>query len=152
MDVVLHGALGITALALLCAAGWLMWQWYGLGRRVELAESRLSTLAAAYEDAERLANARLRFRRRQQAVEGALASGTSGLENAHRSLAGRLGSRYRGQSFYQRVQRLNRGIGRGLSAIMAPKARRRSESLDEWKQRAEQTEAASSAERPPSSE
>lgn len=135
MTFMLNAGVLIGALGLLVLAGWLAIQWQVVEERAGLAQSRLKTLAAAYEDAERLAAARTRFRRRQKAVEGALATGTTGLESAHRSLAGRMGSTYAGEPFYARVRRFNSHIGRSVSALLAPKTRRHSESLDAWRAR-----------------
>lgn len=135
MNFLLHIGVVIVALGLLFIASWLAFQWQAVEARVQLAQSRLQTLMAAYEDAERLAAARTRFRRRQQAVEGALAAGTSGLEDAHRSFSSRLGGAYDGQPFYARVRRFNSQFGRSVSALFAPESRRHSESLDEWRAR-----------------
>lgn len=140
MTFLLHTGVVIVALGLLGLAGWLAVQWQAIEARVRLAQSRLQTLSAAYEDAERLATARARFRRRQKAVEGALATGTTGLETAHRSLSDRLGSAYGSQPFYARVRRFNSQIGRSVSALLAPTRRRHSESLEEWRRRAEQAD------------
>lgn len=152
MTFLINAGIAIGALLLLGLAAWLGVQWQAIQARVRLAQSRLKTLMAAYEDAERLAAARTRFRRRQKAVEGALATGTTGLESAHRSLAGRMGSAYAGEPFYARVRRFNSQVGRSVSALLAPKSRRHSESLDEWRQRVEQADAEAGPSDGPSSD
>lgn len=133
----LQTGIATGVLLLLGFAAWLGVQWQAIQARVQLARSRLTTLQAAYEDAERLAAARTRFRRRQQAVEGALATGTTGLEDVHRSLAGHGSGGDGGGSFYARLRRLNGRVGRSVSALFAPRQRRHSESLAEWRERVE---------------
>lgn len=147
MAYLLDAGIAIGALTLLGLAAWLGVQWQAIQARVQLARSRLTTLQAAYEEAERLAAARTRFRRRQQAVEGALATGTSGLENVHRSLASHDSEAYGANTFYARVRRFNSQAGRSISALFAPRRRRHSESLDEWRERVEQDDTSAGQER-----
>jgi len=128
-------AVSLFSLGLLLGAGWLAWGVCDVDRRARLGQSRLIALTAAYQDAQRLASSRARFRRRQQTVEQVFATGTTGMESAHRSLSERFGSGYKASGFYDRVRRLNSQLGRGVSGLLAPESRRRSESLADWEKR-----------------
>lgn len=135
LTIVLATAVVLLSLGLLLGAGWLALRGYDVGRRAAYGQERIDALAAAYKDAQRLASSRARFRRRQQTVEQAFATGATGMESAHRSLAERFGSGYKASGFYDRVRRLNSQLGRGVSGLLAPESRKRSESLDDWEKR-----------------
>jgi len=107
-----------------------------LNAAVDAASRRLRVLVGGYGDAGLLVEARLRFRKRQRRVESAVNTGTSGVQAAHRSLSSLFGAtnRDQGAGVYDSVRAFNRGIGRTVSGLFAPKPRRESQSLEEWRQ------------------
>lgn len=120
----------LLAWAVLLLAAW------RLNVAIDEAGARFHVLTGGYGQAGLLAEAREGFRRRQRKVEQAVATGTVGIETAHRTLAHHLGSRHAGGAgFYAGIRALNSGLGRALSDLFAPKPRKHSESLAEWRSR-----------------
>ena len=125
----------VLLLGLATALAALAWRGLGAERRLAQAESDLRRLRAFQAEAAALEAARGRFRRRQRDVEQAVDSGTRGVEQAHRSLAGQFGWPA-GGGLYRRLRGVNRTIGRGVSGLFAPAtASRRRESLSQWRAR-----------------
>lgn len=122
-------ALVFVGLAVLLVVVW------RLERDVTDAQERFRVLMGGYGDANMLARARQRFRQRQQNVEHAVDTGATGVETAHRTLAGLFGRSDRtGSGFYQGVRAFNRSVGRTVSGLFAPKPKQHSDSLENWKQ------------------
>lgn len=118
---------GLGLIALLVAA-------FRLERDVADAQERFRVLMGGYADAGMLAQARQRFRRRQQHMEQAVDTGTAGVAGAHRTLATLFGRSERtGSGFYSGVRALNRGLGRTVSGLFAPRPKKHSDSLEDWR-------------------
>ncbi|WP_123590560.1 hypothetical protein [Salinisphaera orenii] len=118
---------GLGLVALLVAA-------LRLERDVADAQERFRVLMGGYADAGLLAESRQRFRRRQQHMEQAVDTGTAGVAGVHRTLAGLLGRSERtGSGFYSGVRALNRGLGRTVSGLFAPRPKKHSDSLADWR-------------------
>lgn len=101
---------------------------------------RFRVLAAGYGDAGLLVSARNRFRRRQESVEQVVDTGTVGLQTAHRTISGWLGSQHSADGIYDNVRAFNRNVGRALSGLFAPGPKKHSESLEEWRENQDATD------------
>jgi hypothetical protein len=100
------------------------------------ASARFRVLAGGYGEAGLLVEARQRFRRRQQNVEKAFDTGTSGVQSAHRLVSGLFGKdASKAEGVYDNVRAFNRNIGRTISGLFAPGPKKRSESLGSWRKR-----------------
>ena len=100
---------------------------------------RFRVLAAGYGDAGLLVSARNRFRRRQESVEQVVDTGTVGLQTAHRTISGWFGTQHSADGIYDNVRAFNRNVGRALSGLFAPGPKKRSESLQEWREKQDST-------------
>lgn len=113
LDIVLIGvAVGLLAASLILAC------------RIVRTRDRLVSVAICMQEARILAVARAKLRQRRQRVHDAFDTGTVGLELAHRTVAGRLGSSRAesGERFYQVARDINRGVDSIVSAWLAPRA------------------------------
>ncbi|MES1923704.1 hypothetical protein [Salinisphaera sp. T31B1] len=101
---------------------------------IDAARRRLRVLVGGYGDAGLLVEARQRLRKRQQRVETVVDTGATGVQAAHRSLSGLFGGdRNQGAKVYDSIRGVNRSIGRTVSGLFAPRPKKHSETLEEWR-------------------